>query len=250
MAASKAAAAPKVKVTPVLDHGYVRLLGVFGDDLMVVNAARVSFNAEHAVMEAADRKLLRYLWEHHHASPFYHPKMQFEVKAPIFVARQWQRHIVDSAHISEGVAWNELSRRYTQDKLEFYEPKEWRQSHKHNKQASEGVVATTEDWKVYLNAAIEDAVFNYESAIEAGIAGEQARFFLPANIQYTTWQWTCSLYAALHFVTLRAEEGAQWEIQQYAKVIQKMVKQAFPDVWAATQAIEKKEQAVEAVASS
>lgn len=219
--------------TDVLDHGYVARVGVFGNDLMVVNAARVSHDVRHTKFTAADKKLLRFLAVNGHSSPFYHPKLQFEIYAPIFVTRQWQRHIVDSAHTSEGVALNELSRRYTEDNVEFYEPKVWRGTHKTNKQGSGVPVADQASWRDMMHACVEDGIYAYREALKAGIAGEQARFFLPANVEYTRWQWTCSLQAAMHFVALREKEDAQWEIQQYARAVAPMVEEAFPETWAA-----------------
>ncbi len=219
-------------ITPVLDHGYVRLAGVFGDDLMVVNAARVSYGKSHSTFTAGDRRLIRYLWTHDHRSPFYHPKLQFEVRAPLLVTRQWQRHIVDSTFTTEGVAINEQSRRYTQDDLEFYLPAEWRQPDEANKQASRPAAASRPDIQAALAAWMADGVAQYHAALASGVAPEQARLFLPANAQYTTWYWTASLFAVLHFWALRQGEAAQWEIQQYATVVGQAVHAHFPETWA------------------
>jgi thymidylate synthase (FAD) len=218
---------------PVLDQGYVALRDVLGSDLTVVNAARASYGVRRETLDDRDRRLLRYLWRHRHTSPFYHPKMQFEIKAPLMVARQWWKHVVDSAHTMETPAWNEMSRRYVVSEPEFYLPTRWRLAATANKQASGGEVgeAASALWTERLRAHVEASVRLYREAVEAGLAGEEARAFLPANIQYTTWYWTASLYAVLHFVDLRRHADAQWEMRAYADVIARLVADAFPETW-------------------
>jgi len=220
------------KPCAVLDHGYVRLVEVLGNDLMVVNAARVSYGKRHTALTAGDVRLLAYLWQHQHLSPFYHPKLQFEIRAPLFVTRQWQRHIVDSVHTSEGVALNEESRRYTQEDLEFYVPELWRGPHPTNKQASVEAPVEHAWWRGLLKETVQEGVTRYRDALAAGVAPEQARLFLPANAQYTTWLWTASLYAVLHFIQLRRGEGAQWEMTAYAEAIAACVRTVFPETCA------------------
>ncbi|MCL8208233.1 MAG: FAD-dependent thymidylate synthase [Actinomycetia bacterium] len=218
----------------VLDHGYVICHGVFGSDLTVVNAARASYGVRHTTFDERDRRLLRYLWVHGHTSPFYHPKLQFEVSAPLMVARQWWKHVVDSAHTMETPAWNELSRRYTVAEPTFYIPAEWRRASATNKQASAEPLdpAASSRWADRLRAHVEAGLALYREALADGIAAEQARAFLPANIQYTTWYWTASLYAVLHFLRLRQHADAQVEIQAYARAIAGIVADAFPETWA------------------
>lgn len=218
----------------VLDRGYVICHGVFGDDLTIVNAARASYGVRHTEFDTRDRRLLRYLWTHGHTSPFYHPKLQFEITAPLMVARQWWKHIVDSAHTMETPAWNELSRRYTVSTPTFYRPTIWHRASQNNKQASAEPL-TAEDnarWTQRLEDHIAQSVALYQAALEDGLAAEQARAFLPANIQYTTWYWTASLHGVLHFLNLRQHDGAQVEIQAYAAAIADIVSQAFPETWA------------------
>jgi len=111
----------------VLDKGFVRLVDVMGSDLSVVNSARISFASESETFGARDEKLLKYLWEHRHTSPFRHATLQFHIRAPLFVIRQWQKHQV-------GCSWNEVSGRYVQFEAEFYTPDVWREQHESNKQ--------------------------------------------------------------------------------------------------------------------
>ena len=219
---------------PVLDHGYVVLRDVLGSDLTVANAARASYGVRHEALDDRDRRLIRYLWKHGHLSPFYHPKLQFEIKAPLMVARQWWKHVVDSAHTMETPAWNEMSRRYVVTEPEFYIPDSWRRASRHNKQASAEELSPEESatWQEKLRQHVEAGHALYREAVDAGLAGEEARAFLPANIQYTTWYWTASLYAVIHFVKLRLHEGAQVEIRAYAEVIAALVQEAFPETWA------------------
>jgi thymidylate synthase (FAD) len=210
----------------VLDHGELRIRAVMGDDLMVVNAARVSYGARVETLTERDVRLIRFLWRHGHRSPFYHPKIQCEVYAPLMVARQWWRHHVDVVHTDEGSAWNELSRRYVQEHLQFYVPTEWHRRHHTNKQGAEGYLSG--DWTAQLETFYARAVRLYEEAIAAGMAAEQARLFLPANGQYTRWIWTASLYAVLQFISLRTSPDAQWEIRQYAAALKELVAPYFP----------------------
>jgi thymidylate synthase (FAD) len=219
---------------PVLDRGYVVLRDVLGSDLTVANAARASYGVRHEALDDRDRRLIRYLWRHGHQSPFYHPKLQFEIKAPLMVARQWWKHVVDSAHTMETPAWNEVSRRYVVSEPEFYIPERWRQASRDNKQASGDFVdeGAAQTWTERLRAHVAAGLALYQAAVDAGLAGEEARAFLPANIQYTSWYWTASLYAVVHFVDLRRHEAAQREIQAYADVIARLVADAFPETWA------------------
>lgn len=120
----------------VLDKGYVKLRKVTGNDLEVVNAARVSYDNESAEMTEDDIKLIAYLAREGHMSPFRHSRLTFEIYAPLFVARQWWRYAVDSSHIEDGTPWSETSRRYTKEKINFYVPgpEEWRAAPENSKQ--------------------------------------------------------------------------------------------------------------------
>ena len=127
----------------VLDKGYVRLVDTMGTDLSVANAARVSYDKESILREdgsliIADQRLIKFLWNEKHTSPFRHAAMTFEVYAPLFVARQWWKHTVASTHIDDQNGWNESSRRYITEKEEFYIPKgsDWRSKPENSKQGS------------------------------------------------------------------------------------------------------------------
>lgn len=212
----------------VLDKGYVDLRYTMGTDVTVVNAARVSFNKQTTVMRDGDKKLLRYLLREGHLSPFRHAMMQLEVKAPLMVARQWWKYVVGSDHTQDG--WNEVSRRYVEEEPEFYVPEVWRSAPENKKQGSGAELSPGHS--VSLSQRLrEDVVIAtavYEKALEEGICAEQARLFLPANAMYTTWIWTASLQSVLHFLDQRVAHDAQWEIQQYAKVVDDLVEFHFP----------------------
>lgn len=214
----------------VLDHGYVRLVDRMGDELSIVNAARVSFDKESPALTDGDIKLIKYLVKHGHWSPFRSVVFTFEVYAPLFVARQWWKHAVASSHVDEQVQWNESSRRYVTEDPVFYKPL-WRRQSTDKKQGSvEGV--SDEQYKlandVWYNA--EGAAWHaYHSMLDAGIAIEQARAVLPQSV-YVRWRWTVSLQALLNFIALRDHADAQWEIQQYAWVFKDYLINEFPNV--------------------
>jgi thymidylate synthase (FAD) len=207
----------------VLDRGFVKLIDHMGSDLSVVNAARVSFGKRKEVFEEGDEKLVKYLAEHDHTSPFRHTALTFHVKAPIFVFRQWMKHRIASE-------FNEISGRYVEfPQDEFFVPELFRRQAKVNKQGSEGEVAGTEGERaraVYL-AACRNSVTQYKELISLGVCREQARCVLPLGL-YSEVYWTVSLQAAAHFITLRTDSHAQWEIQQYAHAVRTLVEGLFP----------------------
>jgi thymidylate synthase (FAD) len=209
--------------TTVLDRGFVRLVDHMGSDLNVVNAARVSFGKRKEVFDEADAKLVTYLAEHDHTSPFRHTALTFHVKAPIFVFRQWMKHRIASE-------FNEISGRYVEFKEdEFYLPEVFRLQAKVNKQGSEGQLegpAAAKAHEVFL-ASCREAVSNYKELITLGVCREQARCVLPLGL-YSEVYWTVSLQAAAHFIRLRTDSHAQWEIQQYAWAVRQVVEQIFP----------------------
>lgn len=212
----------------VLDHGYVRLVDHMGTDLSIVNAARVSFAKESLEMSYKDARLLKYLVNHGHMSPFRHAMVTLEVKAPLFIARQWWKYVVGSDHTMDG--WNETSRRYVEDEPEFYIPEVWRSAPEDKKQGSGepvnkwlGAQASSE-----LEVVVDRCVSLYEDYLEKGICAEQARGFLPANFQYTTWRWTASLESVAHFIKQRTETSAQHEITRYAYAVRELVMPLFP----------------------
>jgi len=207
----------------VLDKGFVRLVDAMGSDLSVVNAARVSFGKRKESFEEGDAKLIAYLAKHEHTSPFRHAYLQFHVKAPIFVFRQWMKHQV-------GCSWNEISGRYVEfPDDEFFVPASFRQQAKVNKQGSEGEIAEANRdaaLAAYLDAC-RTSVAQYKAMLELGVCREQARCVLPLGL-YSEVYWTTSLQAAAHFVRLRSEGHAQWEIQQYAAAVRTLMAERFP----------------------
>lgn len=216
----------------VLDKGYVRLVDTLGNDLSIANAARVSYDKQSNEMSEKDAKLIKFLWDEKHTSPFRHAAMTFEVYAPLFVARQWWKHAVSSTHLDDQNGWNESSRRYITENEEFYVPEysQWRSKPANSKQGSGPVLdedygsGLTEKLKNY----IADGVDMYNKAIHDGVAPEQARLFLPAYGMYVRWRWTVSLHGILNFLGQRLPQDAQYEIREYAEAIKELTKDAFP----------------------
>jgi thymidylate synthase (FAD) len=208
---------------PVLDRGFVRLIDHMGSDLSVVNAARVSFGKRKETFDEADHKLVDYLAGHDHTSPFRHTALTFHVKAPIFVFRQWMKHRIASE-------FNEISGRYVEfPENEFFVPETFRRQAKVNKQGSEGEVAGVEGAQareLFLGAC-RNALAQYKALIALGVCREQARCVLPVGL-YSEVYWTVSLQAAAHFIRLRSDSHAQWEIQQYAHAVREIVEGVFP----------------------
>ena len=222
-----------------------------GDDITVVNAARVSFGKKSKYectdlikgkweLSRKDEKLINYLAEHNHKSPFNHAFATFHVKAPIFVARQLQKH--------EYMPWNEISRRYVDNKPEFYEPETWRGRAKDKKQgSSDEVVTELEDarWEEYdqfevdrydihksIAGCYEQHLKFYDLLIRNDVAPEQARMVLPQSMM-TEWYWSGSLYAFAKMCSLRLKEDSQQETREVATQIQKVMIKAFPWSWKA-----------------
>ena len=216
----------------VLDKGYVRLLDVFGDDLMVVNCARASYDRESEELTEKDERLIKFLARENHMSPFRTPRIQFEVFAPLVVARQWWRYAIDSSHVEDGTPWNESSRRYVTEKTEFYLPKsdEWRSKPASSKQGSGALLdevigeTLTEELRVFY----EEGERLYEKALADNVAPEQARLFLPAYGLMVRWRYTASLQSVAHFLQQRLAHDSQSEIQQYAKAVKQLAEPHFP----------------------
>ena len=217
----------------VLNKGFVEVIDSLGTDLTVVNSARVSFGKRKEVYDKSDRALVRYLAKHKHFSPFRHMMVQFHLKAPEFVMRQWYKHVVGiettSSYPTKDHAWNEISGRYT-PVTDYYIPEVWRKQSQDNKQASEGELddlhqkRMTHLYERYL-LEVERV---YETMIQTGMAKEQARVVLPLS-QYTEVYWTASFQAIMNFIDLRDEKTAQWEIQQYAKCLKEMMYDIYPE---------------------
>ena len=231
----------------VLDKGHVDYVTHMGSDLMVCNAARVSFNketdwevdkaaadrlaasgspvpvSELVMLSEKDQKLIRYLAKHNHWTPFAHPQITLRIKAPISVRTQFFKH-------KQGFVENEISRRYVSYIPEFYFPK-WRGKPTNGaKQGSEDFIdLSVMDEKKYFDA-VRHCVDSYNRLLESGVAPEQARFVLPQGM-YTEWYWTGSLAAYARFYKQRIDEHAQWEIRQYAEAVGKIIKPRFPYSW-------------------
>ncbi len=194
------------------------LIRISGSDLDIVNAARVSYGKVSTEVSERDKKLIQFLMEYQHTSPFEHNQLSFRVKAPIFVVRQWMRHRMNS--------YNELSYRYAKAKFEFYIPSKWRTQDKINKQVSGPNFKNEElleDYKRSINLAIE----TYHKMLEGGICRELARGVLPVCI-YTEFIYTCNLHSLMHFLKLRLDPGAQHEIRAYAEGLLELAQPYFP----------------------
>ena len=205
----------------VLDKGFVTLIDHMGNDLTTVNAARISFGKQKEVFDPADEKLIKYLAEHEHTSPFRHSYMTFHVKAPIFVFRQWMKHRIASE-------FNEISGRYTEfSSDDFYLPFTFRKQSEVNKQGSEGEIDEVLTAKKIYKESCDSALVHYKQLLSLGVCREQARAILPVGM-YSEVYWSVSLQAVAHFIRLRKDAHAQWEIQEYAKVVETFVKNLYP----------------------
>ena len=216
----------------VLDKGFVEVIDTLGDDLTVVNSARVSFGKRKTKWSKADERLVRYLAKHKHHSPFRHLQIQFHIKAPEFVMRQWYKHVVGIETTSNSAtkdhAWNEISGRYVPVE-DFYTPEVFRQQSEDNKQATEGSIEEQNKAKIIWDVAMFNAKKYYNDLLDLGVGKEQARAILPLN-QYTEVYWTASFQAVMNFVELRDEKTSQWEIQEYAKVVKELCLTSFPKI--------------------
>ena len=217
----------------VLDKGYIEVVDKLGDDLTPVNAARVSFGTKSDTFEEKDRKLSKFLIKHKHFSPFRHQHVMMIIKAPEFVMRQWYKHVVGiettSSSITKDHAWNEISGRYIPVQ-EYYYPEVWRRQSEDNKQASEGELDNLQQKRMtqIYGEYMRQVEMTYERMVEAGMAKEQARIVLPLS-QYTLVYWTASFQSIMNFIELRDEPTAQWEIQQYAKVLKEIMFDVYPE---------------------
>ena len=202
-----------------------------GDDITTVNAARVSFAKQSKLvctdliqgtydLDNRDKKLIKYLAKHKHLSPFNHASVTFVCKAPIFVARQLVKH--------EYMPWNEVSRRYVSDNIEFYRPDVWRGQAADKKQGSEGVCQPP----LWLDSTMNQVLDLYDQMIHDGVAPEQARMVLPQNTM-TEWYWTGTLGAIAKMCNLRCKPDTQYETRLIADQISSKMGQLFPVSWEA-----------------
>lgn len=203
----------------------VTILDHMGSDLTVVNAARVSFAKRSNRLDNRDKRLIHYLAEHGHWSPFAHAFLQFRIKAPIFVARQLVKHQV-------GLSWNEVSRRYVDDLPEFFEPVIWRGRPENSKQGSTGTVANQMSAKSICQQTNNAALTNYQRLLDEGVAPEQARMVLPQTMM-TEWFWSGSLHAFARVCKQRLDDHTQEETQYVAQLIALQAYEKFPVSWEA-----------------
>jgi len=215
----------------VLDKGFIEVIDKLGTDLTVVNSARVSFGKRKTKFSEGDRILVRFLAENKHFSPFRHLIVQFHIKSPEFVMRQWYKHVVgietSSSYPTKDHAWNEISGRYVPVN-DFYNPPFWRAQSSDNKQASEGTIENQDKANEIFSDAMSTLLDSYGKLLELGVAKEQARILLPLN-QYTEIYWTASFQAIMNFIDLRDETHAQWEIREYAIAMKDLMLELFPE---------------------
>lgn len=206
--------------------GFIELLDVFGDDLTVVNAARVSFNKESQVISDRDTGLINYLAKHQHITPFFHPMVRLRIKMPIFVMREWYRHSV-------GFARNEVSRRYVTDQPECFIPSRLRMRDANVKQGSkEESIEHSELYIEQMRDFCTKACEYYTFLLESNVCPEQARMVLP-QCMYSEFIETASLAGYARLVKLRLEASAQREIQVYAGFVHTLLQEKFPVSWQA-----------------
>ncbi len=209
--------------TPILDHGYVELHDRMGNDLRIVNMARQSFGQESQEMGEAEKGLINFLARDCHGTPFEGPVFMFNVKCPIFVAREWMRHRIGS--------FNEYSGRYTKMMSDFYIPSGDQLRSQVGKPGSYHFeplsaydqLATQSD----IEYSVDQAWNMYEVMLRRGVAKEVARMVLPVSI-YTQFTWVVNLRALLNFVKLRSDETAMWEIRQYSQAIEAQIETVVP----------------------
>ena len=225
--------------------GSVEYVQHMGDDLTIVNAARVSFGKQKEVIDERDRKLIKYLIKHKHTSTLEHNVITFRFTVPLFVRGQHHRHRTWS--------YNEISRRYTDKDLKFYEPKEFRTQHKSNRQASNENETINPQIKIYSPFCSEpvprlasdlvkkhhiDSLKLFDELIDAGVCREQARGVLPQNL-YTEYYGTCNLNNLIKFIHLRTHDGAQQEIRVVAEACKKIASGLWPEAFKTSDEIEK-----------
>lgn len=180
----------------------IELIDHAGTDLGIANAARVSYGRHNESESACDKTLIEFLLKNKHETPFEQTFLQFNIKAPIFVVRQWMRHRI-------GVSYNEKSARYTRMDLEFYIPK------------------VTQEQTTCFDETVAFCSKSYHNLLDQGVSKERARCVLPVSL-YTNFVFACNLRSLFHFIELRTDSHAQWEIQQYAKTMLVIANKHFP----------------------
>lgn len=217
--------------------GFVELLEVFGDDLTIVNAARVSYHKESnfeeiidetgekkQTLNARDTKLIHFLAKHKHVTPFFHPMIRFRIKMPIFVTREWWRSTI-------GFARNEVSRRYVTDQPDLFVPKKLRMRDKDVKQGSrEDAIENNTQFVQNMQDYCKKSLDYYNYLLDNKVCPEQARMILPQSM-YTEFIETASLAGYARLVNLRTDPAAQREIQRYAHLVKTLLIDKFPVSW-------------------
>lgn len=205
------------------DQGYITLLDHMGSEVDIVNAARVSYDKYTDTMREKDYKLLRYLIRNQHTSPLEMIVFKFEVYCPLFVTRQWFRHRMWS--------YNEVSRRYTSENIDFYIPQNFRKQDKKNKQVGSKNLDTQTQEKVCreIETATAQALKLYNELLQQGVCREQARMVLPQNLM-TKFIGRTDLNNLIKFLKLRDDSHSQWEIRVYAQAIKELINNIVPTV--------------------
>jgi thymidylate synthase (FAD) len=224
-------------IDPIGDgKALVVLVDSMGNSLSVVNDARQSFGNRKEQWDEKDAKLIAYLAREHHTSPFRGVVFKWFVKAPLFIARQWWKHTVASTYVDDQLGWNEKSFRYcSAEDAEFYTPIVFSKQSESNRQASAGPLDGNDNLLALAqySQALQACQRAYEGLLAMGVCKEQARAILPAALM-TSFVWTCSLQALLHFISLRIDaKSAQGEIAAYARALLTLAKPVAPEAFEA-----------------
>lgn len=213
-----------IETIPVLDKGHVHLVRHLAHDLHVVNAAKVSLGKRSEVMGEAEVGLIKYLMKNQHGTPFEHNSFTFNIKCPLFVAREWMRHRI-------GVSYNEQSSRYMEMACEGYVPalsdirtQEGKPGHYRFRSAENSVAV---DSRACINTVYAVAFEHYRFMLGRGVAKEVARIVLPVGT-YTSFEFTCNARSLMAFLQLRMADTAQWEIRVYAQALYQMFELIMP----------------------
>lgn len=214
--------------------GFIELVNHMGSDITVVNAARISYLKQSKDFSDKDEKLLKYLAEHNHWSPYRHVQFQFVVETPAFIERQWIKHLVGISYTSGEQAFvdvpqNSISGRYVELQEKFWKPTEFRKQSSKNKQVGDEPLSFSEQQlaKDVYDESVSYIHRQYKKLIDMGVCREQARALLPIGF-LTQFVMTVSLQAAVHFIKLRTHEGAQAEIQEYAEAMKSLIEPICP----------------------
>lgn len=204
----------------ILDKGFLDLVESIGGDRSVIQAARVSYRSNGLEDPDKDKRLIGFLMENEHHSPFEHSLFKFHVKAPIFVFRQWHRHRI-------GVSYNEMSARYSEMVDEFYIPTVWRAQDTKNKQGSIAASLNHRFCTKVLKTSCENAMASYRSLLTSGVAREMARMVLPVNL-YSSMYCTMNARSLMNFIALRSDAHAQVETRQYSHAMAVFLRKKMP----------------------